>query len=62
MTLCPGRLLARHMVLTFIAIVFHRFDVRLAKPQPFPQYDDCKPAIGITTGSDDLILQLDKRR
>lgn len=60
-TLCPGRHLAKWMVFTFIAIVFQRYDVRLAHPQNFPQYRECKPAIGIISGCDDIILKFRAR-
>ena len=60
-TLCPGRHLSKWIVLSFVAIVFRRYDVRLAKPQPFPRYHESKPAIGIISGCDDLILDLKER-
>lgn len=60
-TLCPGRHLAKWMVFSFVATVFRRYDVGLAKPQSFPRYQECKPAIGIISGCDDLILKLKER-
>jgi cytochrome P450 len=60
-TLCPGRPLAKWMVFPFVAIVFRRYEVRLAKPQNFPRYEECKPAIGIISGCDDLILKVRER-
>ncbi|KAF2009046.1 cytochrome P450 [Aaosphaeria arxii CBS 175.79] len=61
-TLCPGRHLAKWMVLSFIAIVFRRYDVDLAKPQKFPRYQENKPAIGIISGCDDVFLRLKARK
>jgi cytochrome P450 len=60
-TLCPGRHLAKWMVFSFVAIVFRRYDVELAKAQSFPRYEECKPAIGIIHGSDDVVLRLKGR-
>jgi cytochrome P450 len=59
-TLCPGRHLARHVSLSFVAIVFHHYNVSLAFPQAFPKCVEGKPAIGIT-GGDDLYIQLEDR-
>ncbi|KAJ2999271.1 hypothetical protein NUW58_g45 [Xylaria curta] len=53
LTYCPGRVLAKEEVYGFIAILMHRFDMRLAlaedgsKP-PFPVLNDSVPALGIT--------------
>ena len=57
-TLCPGRFLAKEMIMMFIAIFLHRFDVELAMPQRFPKLEETKPTIGIVTGNDDLLLRL----
>jgi cytochrome P450 len=63
LTYCPGRILAKEEVYGFIAIVLHRFDMRLAlgknrsKP-PFPVLNDTVPALGITgplSGMDILV-------
>lgn len=54
-TYCPGRVLAKEEVFGFLAILFHRFDLQLAKgkgpnggKQAFPSLDDSTPALGIT--------------
>lgn len=60
-TLCPGRHLAKHMALTFVALVFREFDVTLAKEQPFPAYEEDKPTIGIISGKEDLLISLRAR-
>ena len=60
-TLCPGRHLAKHTVLTFISLALHRFDITLASPQPFPQFEERKPIVGIMMGDDDLLLRLQVR-
>lgn len=49
-TLCPGRTLAKEQVFGFIAILLHRFDIRLAgsaTQQPFPRLNDLAPSLGI---------------
>ena len=57
-TLCPGRLLAKQMALMFVALTFHRFDVRLTFPQAFLIYDVSKPAIGIAAGNGELVIDV----
>ena len=53
-TYCPGRVLAKEEVFGFIAIILHRFDIKLAQhsgsqqKQAFPRLDDSTPALGIT--------------
>ncbi|ORY10363.1 cytochrome P450 [Clohesyomyces aquaticus] len=50
-TYCPGRVLAKEEVFSFIAILFHRYDIKLADvggKQEFPKLDDSTPALGIT--------------
>lgn len=60
-TQCPGRFLAKHMVLSFVALLLNRFDVSLARPQSLPKYQESKPAIGITSGDSDLEVRLEER-
>ncbi|KAI8634023.1 cytochrome P450 [Xylariaceae sp. FL1651] len=53
LTYCPGRILAKEEVYGFIAILFHRFDMRLVLEEnqtrpPFPRLNDTTPALGIT--------------
>lgn len=36
-TYCPGRFLARNEVMSFLAVLLHRFDVSLAPNQRFPR-------------------------
>ncbi|KAI9660714.1 MAG: hypothetical protein M1821_010066 [Bathelium mastoideum] len=60
-TLCPGRHLAKHVVLTFVALSLRRYNFSLAFPQSFPRYKECKPAIGVIGGCDDLIFQVERR-
>ena len=54
-TYCPGRVLAKEEVFGFIAILSHRFDLKLAKmavsgtsQQTFPRLDDTIPALSIS--------------
>ncbi|KAI1171189.1 cytochrome P450 [Nemania sp. FL0916] len=49
-TLCPGRTLAKEQVFGFIAILLHRFSIKLAgstTQQPFPRLNDLSPSLGI---------------
>ena len=48
-TYCPGRVLAKEEVFGFIAIILHRFNIKLAdnEKQKFPRLDESKPALGI---------------
>ncbi|KAI1363651.1 cytochrome P450 [Xylaria arbuscula] len=64
LTYCPGRVLAKEEVYGFIAILFHRFDLKLAltseglKP-PFPSLNDSIPALGITGPLKDADILVD---
>jgi cholesterol 7alpha-monooxygenase len=68
-TYCPGRVLAKEEVYGFIAILLHRFDLKLApekgergvKP-PFPLLDVTTPGLGITgpVKSMDVIVDMKK--
>ena len=48
-TYCPGRVLAKEEVFGFVAIILHRFNIKLAdnEKQKFPRLDESKPALGI---------------
>lgn len=61
-TLCPGRILAKHVVFAFVALALHRFDIQLAMPQAFPRCDAKDAGFGITMSRDDLLLRLRTRR
>jgi hypothetical protein len=60
-TVCPGRLLSKHMTLNFVALLFRRFDVALDGPQVMPTYEESKPAIGVMGGQGDLRIRLTPR-
>lgn len=47
---CPGRVMAKEQVYAFIAIIFRRFDLKLAQGEgiKFPNLDESTPALGIT--------------
>ena len=52
-TYCPGRVLAKEEVFGFVAILLHRFNLKLsntagASQQIFPELDDTIPALGIS--------------
>ncbi|KAL8993147.1 MAG: hypothetical protein Q9169_006568 [Polycauliona sp. 2 TL-2023] len=55
-SLCPGRKLAREQVFTMVAILIHRFDVRLSqeKKQGFPELNVSTPALGVTGPAKDM--------
>ncbi|KAI1116626.1 cytochrome P450 [Nemania sp. NC0429] len=71
-TLCPGRTLAKEQVFGFIAILLHRFDVKLAagpetqqQQQPFPRLNDLAPSLGIgrpVKGMDVMVYLADSQR
>lgn len=55
-TYCPGRILARREVITFVALILYRFDIDLTKGEiasaskskpRFPRLDEGKPCLGI---------------
>ena len=65
-TYCPGRVLAKEEVFGFLAILLHRFQMRLAQPngdkgkqQKFPLLDDSKPALGITGPAKNMDVMVD---
>ncbi|KAF7908167.1 uncharacterized protein EAF01_003922 [Botrytis porri] len=47
---CPGRVMAKEQVYAFVAIIFRRFDVKLAPGinGKFPVLDESTPSLGIT--------------
>lgn len=49
-SLCPGRKIAKEQVFAFVAILIHRFDVRLNHDirQEFPRLNVSTPALGVT--------------
>ena len=54
---CPGRFLAKHEILVFVALFINRFDINVATVdlqdenkctrQPFPKLDESTPALGV---------------
>lgn len=60
-TLCPGRILAKRIVMSFVALALHRFDIELALPQPFPYCPEKMLGIGIMMSKDDLLVRLRPR-
>jgi cholesterol 7alpha-monooxygenase len=53
-TYCPGRVIAKEQVFGFIAVLLHRFDIKLAQAEgsvgekpPFPLLNDSVPSLGI---------------
>lgn len=64
-TYCPGRFVAKQEVFMFVAVVLHRFDVRLAgEGQSFPVLDRKKPSLGVMdpVKGDDVILEVREAR
>lgn len=60
-TLCPGRHLAKHVVLTFVSLCLRRYSFSLSAPQSFPRYQENKPAIGVISGCDDVQFRAERR-
>ncbi|KAI1203674.1 cytochrome P450 [Nemania serpens] len=67
-TLCPGRTLAKEQVFGFVAILLHRFIIKVAGPatqQPFPQLNDLAPSLAIgrpMKGMDVMVYLADSQR
>lgn len=70
-TYCPGRFLARQEVMTFVAVVLHRFDVTLSpadgtysKKQRMPRIDHKTLAVSLMgpIAGEDLLLDVKLRR
>ena len=73
-TYCPGRFLGRREVITFVALVLHRFDIRLAKAdemlgrgpraseQEFPKLEESKPCLSIMgpVRGEDVYLRVER--
>ena len=60
-SLCPGRRVAQRAAYVFIALVLHRFDLKLAFTQPFPRPETKTPDLGVFMSSDDLVLTIRQR-
>ncbi|KAI0439832.1 cytochrome P450 [Xylaria telfairii] len=65
LTYCPGRMLAREQVFGFVAILLHRFTIKLAQipgGQSFPRFNDLTPSLGISgpIKGMDVIISIEK--
>ncbi|KAL8804075.1 MAG: hypothetical protein Q9182_002788 [Xanthomendoza sp. 2 TL-2023] len=60
-SLCPGRKLAREQVFTIVAILIHRFNVRMSqdKKQEFPRLNVSTPALGVTGPAKDMDIHVE---
>ena len=70
---CPGRFLAKHEMLVFVALFINRFDIELAEtglqdghitsPQTFPKLDESTPALGINgpVKGSDVYIRIQKK-
>lgn len=62
---CPGRQMAKHTALTFVAYMLHKFDVELASPQEFPKPShESHPGVAAMAPAEgeDLVVRLTERR
>ena len=59
-TMCPGRFIAKHSTIAFVAMMLQRFDVEPAVKQSFPRLEEGNPVLGImsTKDGDDLSIRL----
>ena len=62
---CPGRVMAKEQVYAFVAILFHRFDLKLSQKDEteFPKLDESMPSLG-TAGpvkGMDIIMDMNVR-
>jgi|SRR3569833_1484274 len=62
-TMCPGRHVAKRVVLVWLAVLLRRFDVETDGPQPFPGAEEGKPVIGLMSvkSGEDLRVRLKPR-
>ena len=62
-TMCPGRFVAKNAVVTFIAMLFHRYELELAHEQRFPRAEMGNPVLGIMANKngDDLMVRFKAR-
>jgi cytochrome P450 len=62
-SLCPGRTISKVKVFALVAVLFHRFDVRLSEEMrtPFPGLDVSTPALGVTGPKKGMDIFLDLR-
>lgn len=63
-TICPGRHIAKHTTMMFVALVLHRFDITMAGGhQPFPKAELHKPVLGImdVKSDNDMRIRLTPR-
>ena len=60
-SLCPGRVVAERAAYTFIALVLHWFDIKLAFAQEFPKPEEKTPDLGVFMSPDDLVLAISQR-
>lgn len=70
---CPGRFIAKHEMLVFVALVLNRFEIDLAPfaikngmasgPQKFPILDHLTPALGVNgpVGGSDVFVNIKRR-
>ncbi|KAK6854936.1 cytochrome p450 [Apiospora arundinis] len=63
-TMCPGRHVAKRAVFIFVAMVLHRFDVKLAEGQQMLRPDLTKPVPGLMSPKegDDMMVVLTPRK
>lgn len=65
-TYCPGRFIAKQEVVAFVALVLHRYDIKLAEgvDKGFPALEEMKPCLGVMgprEGEDVFLQVLDKQ-
>lgn len=63
-TACPGRHIAKRSVLIFVAMVIHRYDIKLVPGQKMMEADLTKPVPGLMSQrvGEDLMVQLTRRQ
>lgn len=60
-SLCPGRKMAKEQVFAFVAILIHRFNIKLNPDtrQAFPQLNVSTPALGVTSPAKGMDIFVD---
>ena len=59
-TLCPGRYAAKQTVITFVAMLLRRYEIKLAGSQKMPRLEEGYPVLGLMSSKegDDLLVKI----
>ena len=60
-TQCPGRFVAKQAVISFVAMLLRRFNIKVDGPQPFPEGQLGVPVLGIMSNKSELKVHITPR-